>query len=205
MILSGSVHTLHFYSHPIHAVVSEKQIYINWNDFKSMTGTRTEIAPHRLNSVPGGDEVYVSLAYLDTDMLAFVNGTLLGALVDSEFCNYVIKEMVVNMVIPAVELSYAEYETGVFETPFAQYILPHVVTDMLQSKTARIPDDVVRVPTAIIVEDGPEGFFMFPTWLIELSSLPYILSQNRKKPFHTSNLSEETRVSIARVLLEDGE
>lgn len=203
MTLSEQVSTVHFYSRQIGVAVKDGQIYVNWNDFLILTGTKTEIAPHRFNTLlPDSDERYVSLAYINKDIQAFTPNTLLGELIENEFCNHVIKELVVQMKIRPVDLSYPEYKVGIFEIASGQYILPHAIQNHVGNQITDIPEDVVRIPTAIIVEGGPEGPFMFPTWLVELSSVPYIISSHLKRgQEHSRGYSRE----LARIILGPGD
>lgn len=189
-MLAGHILTLNFYSNPIDVMIeSDKTVYLNWDHFRQMIEKDCEIPPHLVKHDAEGHG-YVAFSYIIMKIKELTQGidqALFADLVQKEFFGYIVRELaIIRDILPLIELEYAEYDAGIFEMGDKQYILSTKLERF--GCPIHVPDDVPRFPAVIEVSMpktqsyGParEMATAFPLWLIELSSLPYILKKSRE-------------------------
>lgn len=200
-MLSGHKLTLNFYSSPIDILVGfDRTVYVKWDDYCGLIDSIPEMAPHNIHR--SDDVEYVALSYLTIHAKALLKGAppLLAQLIEKELFDYIVKELaVIRSILPLIELSYTKYDAGVFIFDGEHYMLPRAI-DKFTTGQYEIPVDVPRIPAAIKVRIakerstlsslGNEHLFrieqsvehtLFTTWLMDLSSLPYILEYNQNR------------------------
>lgn len=192
---TGSVLTLNFYSNPIDVMIGDDQtIYINKDHFMDMLEVSPEIAPHNL--VRGEfDASYLALSYISSNLNQLIKGsplTFFKVLTANEFTNYIIRELgVVRELLPMIELDYAVYDSGIFEYDGRMYVLKTQLHKFTGIHKPILPADVPRFPIMVCVKTvglrNPLDSFaekaqvtlnILPTWMIEVSSLPYIVAES---------------------------
>lgn len=194
---TGSVLTLNFYSNPIDVMIGDDQtIYINKDHFMDMLEVSPEIAPH--NIVRGEfDASYLALSYINSHMDQLVAGsplTFFKVLTANEFTNYIIRELgVVRELLPMIELEYDVYNSGIFEHDGQMYVLKNQLHKFTGIHKPILPQDVPCFPIMVCVKTlkprNPLGALLaakaslevnhiLPTWMIEVSSLPYIVAES---------------------------
>lgn len=191
-MLAGHILTLNFYSNPIDVMIeSDKTVYLNWDHFRQMIEKDCEIPPHLVKHDAEG-QGYVAFSYVITKIKELTQGTghaLFADLVQKEFFGYIVRELaIIRDILPLIELEYAEYDSGIFEMDDRQYILSTKL-ERFGCMPIQVPDDVPRFPAVIeVIMPRVQGYgparemaTAFPLWLIELSSLPYILKKSREE------------------------
>jgi hypothetical protein len=197
-MLTGSILALNFYSNPIEVLVGEdRTVYVNWDHFCRMISRDFDVPPHNLLEGPEGTP-YIAFSYVATNIQDLVYGIAIpeyGQLIIEEFFGYVVKELaLIRDILPMITMDYHVYDSGIFERNGKQYILESKIGNIVRGT---IPNDVPRYPAFISVQQpitGMERFMLstagpkrevyptaFATWLIDLSSLPYIIEASREQ------------------------
>lgn len=189
---TGSVLTLNFYSNPIDVMIGDdRTIYLNWKHFCDIIDRDPEVAPH--NIIRGEFDVdYVAFSYAVNHLPELVKGCdpLNAWLILNEFPNYIIRELgVVRELIPLISLDHAIYDSGIFEHEGKMFVLTNKLHKFTGIHTPIVPADVPSFPIVVSVttivprnplrdllaEKASLHLNILPTWMVEVSSLPYIV------------------------------
>lgn len=188
---TGSVLTLNFYSNPIDVMIGDDQtIYLNWKHFCGITDRDPEGSPPCI--IRGEFDVdYIAFSYAVNNLADFVRGgdPLNAWLVLNEFPNYIIRELgVVRELIPFIRLDYSVYESGIFEHKGKMFVLTNKLRKFTGIHEPIIPPDVPSFPIVVSVttlvprnplkglaEKADVRMDILPIWMVEVSSLPYIV------------------------------
>lgn len=170
---------LNFYSKPIDVRHEDEMIFVNWNQFVDIA--QIDLVDHQ---PPLVGEHWVSLSYLMNNFHRFHSaGNIRHRLVSSDFFPYIVKELgVMRNLIPQLVLGSKEMQHGFVMHDGRAYILQRNIRMMCGTwnNSLKIPDDVPRIPVAIVpkIEPGCFDTSILCDWLIETNSIPYILSEN---------------------------
>lgn len=191
---TGSVLTLNFYSNPIDVMIGDDQtIYLNWKHFCDIIDRDPEVAPH--NIIRGEFDVdYIAFTYVVGHLTELVEGcdVLNTWLILNEFPNYIIRELgIVRELIPLIEVSHATYDSGVLTHNGETFVLTNKMRKFTGIHEPVIPADVPRFPIVVCIKTSriknpldafcgkaEEVLDIMPSWMVEVSSIPYIVESS---------------------------